>query len=67
MADAIIPGSACNFNFSATNKNSNSIFVMLSCPQEVFNVIKKLKTKNAKRTSDVETMFIKYANPVIFK
>ena len=26
MADAISPGSACNFNFSATNKNSNSLF-----------------------------------------
>ena len=66
MADAISPGSACNFNFSATNKNSNSLFLTRSCPQEVFNVIKKLKTKKA-RTNDVETVFIKYANPVISK
>ena len=67
MADAISPGSACNFNFSATNKNSNSLFLTPSCPQEVFNVIKKLKTKKARRTNDVETVFIKYANPVISK
>ena len=45
MADAISPGSACKLNFSATNKNSNSLFLTPSCPQEVFNVIKKLKTK----------------------
>ena len=62
MADAISPGSACNFNFSATNKNSNSLFLTPSCPQEVFNVIKKLKTKKARRSNDVETVFIKYAN-----
>ena len=67
MTDAITPGSACNFNFSATNKNSNSLFLTPSCPQEVFNIIKKLKTKKARRTNDVETMFIKYANPVISK
>ena len=67
MADAISPGSTCNFNFSATNKNSNSLFLMPSCPQEVFNVTKKLKTKKARRTNDVETVFIKYANPVISK
>ena len=67
MADAISPGSACNFNFSATNKNNNSLFLTPSCSQEVFNVIKKLKTKKARRTNDVETVFIKYANPVISK
>ena len=31
------------------------------------NVIKKLKTKKARRTNDVETVFIKYAKPVISK
>ena len=66
MASSISSGSACNFSFSATNKNSNSLFSTLSCPQEVFNVIKKLKTKKA-RTNDVETVFIKYANPIISK
>ena len=66
MADAISPGSACNFNFSATNKNSCSLFLTPSCLQEVFNVIKKLKTKEP-RTNDVETVFIKYVNPVISK
>ena len=67
MADAISPGSAYNFNFSAIKKNSNSLFLTPSCPQEVFNVVKKLKTKKARRTNDVETVFIKYANPVISK
>ena len=33
---------------------------MTSCPQEVFNVIKKLKNKKA-RNLDFETVFIKYA------
>ena len=66
MADAILPGSACNFNFSATNKNCNLLFLTPSCPQEIFNVIKKLKTKKARRTIyGVETVFIKYANPII--
>ena len=37
MADTISPGSACNFNFSAINKNSNSLFFTPSCPQEIFN------------------------------
>ena len=67
MADAISSVSACNFNFSATNKNSNSLFLTPSRPQELFHVIKKLKTKKARRTNDVETVFIKYANPVISK
>ena len=67
MADAISSGLARNFNFSATNKNSNSLFLTPSCPQEVFNVIKKLKIKTARRTNDVEAVFIKYANPVISK
>ena len=67
MADAISPGSACNFDFSATNKNSNSLFLTPSCPQEVFNLIRKLKTKKARRTNDVETVLNKYANPVISK
>ena len=58
MADAILPGSACNFNFSAANKNSNSLFLTSSCPPEVFNVIKKLKTKKARRNNDVKAVFI---------
>ena len=44
IADAISPDSACNFNFSAANKNSNLLFLTPSCPQEVFKVIKKLRT-----------------------
>ena len=67
MADAISPGSTCNFNFSATNKNNNSLFLTPSCSQEVFNMVKKLKTKKARRINDVETVFFKYANLVISK
>ena len=58
MADAISPDLACNLNFSATNKNSISLFLTPSCPQEDFNGIKKLKTKQARKTNDVETVFI---------
>ena len=47
LADAISTGSACNFNFSATNKNSNSLFLTPSCPQEVFDVTKKLKNQKS--------------------
>ena len=32
MANSISPGLAYNLNFSATNKNSNSLFLMPSCP-----------------------------------
>ena len=67
MADAVVPSLASDFNLTAANKNNNSLFVTPSCPQEVFNVIKKLKTKKAKRTVDVETMFIRNASPVTSK
>ena len=33
----------------------------------MYNEIAKLKVKKATRTSDIETKFIKYANPVISK
>ena len=49
MANALTSGSACNLNFTATNKNSNSLFLMPSYPQEVITIIKKLKTKKAER------------------
>ena len=36
MADAIAPSSTYNLNFTATNKNNNSLFLTPSCPQESF-------------------------------
>ena len=43
----------------------NSFYLSLCTPQEVSNLIKNLKTNKAKRTSDIETRFVKYDNPVI--
>ena len=47
------------------NKASNSIFLSPCSPQEVYHLINQLKEKKAKRASDIETKFIKYANPVL--
>ena len=43
----------------------NSFYLSPCTPQEVSNLIKKLKTNKAKRPSDIENRFVKYANPVI--
>ena len=66
MADAVALDLARNLNPLQQAKNRNLLFLTLSCPQEVFNIIKKLEAKKARRTLDV-TVFIKYANPVISK
>ena len=47
------------------NKASNSIFLSPCSPQEVYHLINQLKEEKAKRASDIETKFIKYANPVL--
>ena len=52
-------------NLNKIKKISNSTFLSLCTPQEVFNLITKLKDKKACRTIDIETRFIKLANPVI--
>ena len=46
-------------------KITNPIFLLPSCQQEVFNLIKELKNRKATRTLDIETKFIKLANPII--
>ena len=71
MADLIAPGNL-NKSYSnscvwSSNKASNSIFLSPCSLQEVYNEIAKLGIKKATRTSDIETKFIKYANPVISK
>ena len=52
-------------NLNKIKKISNSIFLSPCTPQEVFNLITKLKDRKARRTIDIETRFIKLANPVI--
>ena len=45
MVNVNTPTLACNLNFTATNKNSNLLFLTPSCSSEVFNVMKKPNTK----------------------
>ena len=49
------------------NKNSasSSFFVSPCTSQEMYDLIKMLKNKKAKKSLDTETRFIKYANPVL--
>ena len=49
----------------ALTQTCNSFYFSSYTPQEVSNLIKKLKTNKAKRTSDIETRFVNYASPVI--
>ena len=71
MTDLIAPGSSNKFYSNScvwsSNKANNSIFLCPCSPQEVYNKIAKLRLKKATRTSDIETKFIKYAYPVIYK
>ena len=71
MEDLIVPDSSNNSISNSyafpSNRASYSIFLFPCSPQEVFNTIKLLKNRKATRTSDIETKFIKYANPVISK
>ena len=46
-------------------KITNSIFFLPSCQQEVFNIIKELKNRKARKALDIEIKFIKLANPII--
>ena len=52
-------------NLNKIKKISNSVFLSPCTPQEVFNLITKLKDRKACRTIDIKTRFIKLANPVI--
>ena len=70
MADLIVPADSSNNSDSnnyafSSNRASDSILLFPCRPQEVFYTIKLLKNRKATRTSDIETKFIKYANPVI--
>ena len=65
MADLIVSDKPSNKINYKVNKTSNSFFLLPCSSQKLFNLIKKLKNKKAKRTLDIETTFIKYANPVL--
>ena len=67
MAASIQPNDSNGAECSVGEKKkiTNSIFLLPSCQQEVFNLIKELKNRKATRTLDIETKFIKLANPII--
>ena len=67
MAASIQPNDSNSAECSVGEKKkiTNSIFLLPSCQQEVFNLIKELKNRKATRTSDIETKFIKLVNPII--
>ena len=65
MADSIVSDKPSNEINYKVNTTSNSFFLLPCSSQEVFDLIKKLKYKKAKRTLDTETKFVKYANPVL--
>ena len=65
MANSIVSDKTSNKIKFKVNTTSNSFFQSPCSPQEVFDLIKKLKNKRAKRTLDTETKFIEYANPVL--
>ena len=52
-------------NINKIKKISNSVFLSPCTPQEMFDLITKLKDRKACKTIDIETRFIKLANPVI--
>ena len=52
-------------NLNKIKNISNSVFLSPCTPQEVFTLITKLKDRKACRTINIETRFIKLANPVI--
>ena len=58
------PDSQTNLN-KIKKKKKNSVFLSLCTLQEVFDLKTKLKDRKACRTIDIETRFIKLANPVI--
>ena len=65
ITDSSSQGNTSTTKVKALNQTCNSFYLSPCTPQEVLNVIKKLKTNKAKRTSDIETRFVEYANPVI--
>ena len=61
MAASIQPNDSNSVECSVGEKKkiTNSIFLLPSCQQESFNLIKELKNRKATRTLDIETKFIK--------
>ena len=67
MAASIQPNDCNSAECSVGEKKkvTNSIFLLPSCQQGVFYLIKELKNRKATRTLDIETKFIKLAHPII--
>ena len=66
MAASIQPNNSYSAECSVGGmKKNNSIFLLPCCQQEVFNIFKELKNRKARKTLDIETKFIKHANPII--
>ena len=59
MADSTVSDKPSNKINSNVNATSNSFFLSSCSPEEVFDLIKKLKKKKAKRALDTEVKFIK--------
>ena len=49
----------------ASTRTCYSFYLSSGTPQEMSNLIKKLKTGKTKRTSDIKKRFVNYAKPVI--
>ena len=64
MANSISRDSSI-ISTTSSNRTNTSTFLSPSSQQEVFIVIKALKENKAWRTLDIETKFLKIANPVI--
>ena len=66
MAASIQPNNpnSAECSVGRMKKITNSIFLLPSCQQEVFNIIKELKNRKARRTLDIEIKFITHANPI---
>ena len=63
ITDFSSQGNTSTTKVKALSKTCNSFYLSPCTPLEVWNLIKK--TSEAKRTSDIETRFVKYADPVI--
>ena len=67
MAASIQPNNSISTKCSEgkMEKTNSSLFLFPSYQQELLNIVKELKNRTTSRTLNVETKFIKHANPII--
>ena len=65
MADSIESNKLSNTINPNVNSTCSSSFVSPCTPQEAYDLIEKLKNKKSKKKFRYESMFIRYANPVL--